>query len=89
MFSLQQASPVEPVWVKGFRFGNWPQHWRSFLVTEFKVERLKNCAVQMDLEFKNSFQKYGPGTDRPGRSQFVPGTAQNEGKIFQVGTRRN
>ena len=33
-FSLQQASPVDPVWVKGLRFGNWPQHWRSFFVTE-------------------------------------------------------
>ena len=33
-FSLQQASPVDPVWVKGFRFGNWPQHWRSFFFTK-------------------------------------------------------
>ena len=36
VFSLQQASPVDPVWVNGFRFGNWPQHWRSFFVTKIK-----------------------------------------------------
>ena len=39
-FSLQQASPVEPVWVKGLRFGNWPQHWRSFFVTENRVQKM-------------------------------------------------
>ena len=50
--------------------GHWIQGWTP----------VKNCALQMDLEFKNSFHKYGPG-----RSQFVPGTAKNESDIFQIG----